>query len=141
MKKRTINNAFSLMEVIIWCGIAAIFSTLVGIAGFSFMEKQKSKAAVQEMGIYSTAILDFYSDTGKYPTNEEGLQMLYDKGYITKEKQLDPWKNEYIYNLEEDKGFTIKSLGSDKKEGGEGNAKDIVETHSSNSDTTTEESE
>jgi general secretion pathway protein G len=127
------------MEVIIWVGIAAIFSTLVGIAGFSFMEKQKSKAAIQEIGIYSTAILDYYSDTGKYPTNEEGLQMLFEKGYITKEKQLDPWKKEYIYTLEDDKGFTIKSLGSDKKEGGEGNAKDIVESHLSNSDTSPEE--
>ena len=39
---------------------------------------------------------------------------------------IDKWKNEYIYTLiNDDKDFIIKSLGSDKKEGGEGTKKDI----------------
>jgi general secretion pathway protein G len=155
MKKtisKTINKGFSLMEVMIWGAIAALFSTLVGIAGFSYLERQKVTKAVNDVNIFSVSILDYYSSSGNYPTNEEGLKILVDKGYINKnsdknngkdnETLLDPWGNEYMYSLNDNgSGFTIKSLGSDKKEGGTGNAKDIIITQSDKSEDSIDSSE
>jgi general secretion pathway protein G len=149
-KNKRINEAFSLMEVLIWCAIAGIFGSLVIVAGSSYIEKQKVKATIQDMSIYSAALLDFYSDVGRYPTNEEGLKVLVEKNYIKKgnngendkeSKLLDQWKNEYIYTPSDDNtGYILKSLGSDKKEGGEGTKKDLIVDESEKNGTSDENS-
>ncbi|OHD14614.1 MAG: hypothetical protein A2086_15590 [Spirochaetes bacterium GWD1_27_9] len=135
MKKiKKINYGFSLMETLIWVGIVGIFVGLVGIAGFAFWDRAKVRACVQEMKIYSAALMDYSETEGGLPTNEEGLKILLEKGYVTKTKFLDPWQNAYVYTQTDDgQGFMIKSLGSDKKEGGAGTAKDL--TVSSGTDT------
>jgi general secretion pathway protein G len=127
IKLKNINKAFSLIETLIWVGIVGIFVGLVGIAGISFWDRAKVKAAIQEMKIYSTALLDYYDTEKKYPSNEEGLKILLEKKYVTKTKFLDPWGTPYNY-IEADGGFLISSYGSDKKEGGEGTKKDLVIT-------------
>ena len=113
------------METLIWVGIVGIFVGIVGIAGVSYWDRARVKAATQEMNVYSSALLDFYDKDGKFPTSDEGLKVLLDEDYIKKTDFLDPWKNPYIYTATEN-GFTIKSLGSDKKEGGTGTKKDIM---------------
>lgn len=126
-KKRFYNHAFSLMETMIWVGIIGIFVGIVGVAGMSFWDRAKVKAAITEMKIYSSALLSYYDSEGKYPTNDEGLKVLLDENYLTKTDFKDPWKNLYIYTVsDEGDGFMIKSLGSDKKDGGKGTKKDLV---------------
>jgi general secretion pathway protein G len=124
---KNINSAFSLIETLIWVGIVGIFVGLVGISGMSFWDRTKVKAAVQELKIYSTALLDYYDTEKQYPTSEEGLKILLEKGYVTKTKFLDPWGAPYNYKATEN-GFLISSFGSDKKEGGEGTKKDLIIT-------------
>ena len=77
MKKiKKINYGFSLMETLIWVGIVGIFVGLVGIAGFAFWDRAKVRACVQEMKIYSAALMDYSETEGGLPTNEEGLKIL-----------------------------------------------------------------
>lgn len=126
-----LNSGFSLMETLIWVGIVGIFLGLSGFAMFKQLDRAKIKAAKQEMHVYGTALLEYLSTEGQLPTEEEGLMVLVQKEYIVSKdsnKLTDPWGNEYIYTLINDgKDFIIKSLGSDKQEGGEAiTAKDIV---------------
>lgn len=75
----------------------------------------------------------FKLDTGRFPTEQEGLQALVKQppdvknwdpsGYLLSTRvPKDAWGNDFVYNLtpESDKPFIIMSYGADGKKGGEG---------------------
>jgi len=79
----------------------------------------------------------FRLDNGRYPTTEEGLQILISKpdgtelpnysknGYLGgKSLPKDPWGHEFVYMKKGD-SVEIISLGSDGQEGGEDMETDI----------------
>ncbi|MDH7598291.1 MAG: type II secretion system major pseudopilin GspG [Sedimentisphaerales bacterium] len=87
------------------------------------------------------AVQQFKMDTGRYPTEEEGLRALIEQppdvqgwqpgGYLeTSKLPADGWGREFIYQLypESGKPFVIKSLGADGQEGGEGYDADLLST-------------
>ncbi len=143
---KKINEGFSLTEVIIWVTLAAIFSSLIAIGSIKLINNAKVHAAKQEMNIYSAALLEYYQDKGNLPSENDGLGVLLKEGFINKKDYTlkDPWKNDYIYNLVNNgQDFVIKSLGSDKKEGGKGTAADIIvsSTNTDESDSDTNDNE
>jgi len=87
-----------------------------------------------------SAVLQFKMDTGRYPTEEEGLMALAEKpagitgweegGYLTTAYMpKDAWNRDFVYELDSAGGkFTIMSYGADGKEGGEGLNKDLFST-------------
>lgn len=138
MKKKHINKlkkGFSLMETLIWVSIVGIFLGLIAVVGVTQIDRAKVKAAKQELNLFYAALIEYNENEGGFPTEEEGLNILVEKDYIklNKSKITDPWGSDYIYEtILDGKGFIIKSLGSDKKEGGDNTAKDIIiTTHSS----------
>lgn len=87
------------------------------------------------------AVNQFKMDTGRYPTEDEGLTALIKRpsdveswkegGYLeTTEMPKDGWNNDFIYELSPESGkpFVIRSLGADGKEGGEDYNADILST-------------
>lgn len=94
------------------------------------------------MRILHNAVLQFKMDTGRFPTEEEGLTALIAKptdversldpgGYLNTTKiPKDGWGNDFIYDLypESGKPFVIISLGADGEEGGEGYEADLFST-------------
>jgi general secretion pathway protein G len=92
--------------------------------------------------ILHMAIMQFKMDTGRYPTEEEGLMALIVQpvdvkgawepgGYLNTTKvPKDYWGNNFIYNLfpESGKPFVIISFGADGKEGGESHDTDLFST-------------
>jgi general secretion pathway protein G len=83
-------------------------------------------------------------DTGRYPTEEEGLNALVSQptdvqgwqseGYLTTtDVPRDGWNHDFIYEIypESGKPFVIKSLGPDNQEGGEGENADLLSTDAS----------
>jgi general secretion pathway protein G len=75
-------------------------------------------------------------DNGRYPTAEEGLKALmdppaqlttWDGPYLQKRESLaDPWGAPFLYRYPGQKGeFDVYTLGSDRREGGEGDARDV----------------
>jgi general secretion pathway protein G len=87
------------------------------------------------------AVMQFQMDTGRFPTDEEGLTALIEQpsdvenwqpgGYLeTTEIPQDGWKHDFIYERfpESGKPFVIKSLGADGEEGGEDYDKDLYST-------------
>jgi len=96
----------------------------------------RTKAQIASL---EAAVEVFKTDTGRYPTEEEGLTALIEKPanadkwngpYIKGSYQSkDAWSNDFTYDVDSagDK-FTIISYGADGKEGGEGLNKDLLST-------------
>jgi general secretion pathway protein G len=83
-------------------------------------------------------------DTGRWPTESEGLTILIQQppdvinwqtgGYLeTTDLPKDGWGNDFIYEVMPQSGrpFVIKSLGADAQEGGEGYNADLYSTDAS----------
>lgn len=130
-------KAFSLIELLIVIVILGLLAGLIIPNVVNKGEQAKQRLACVQMKSLVQSLELFRQDNGSYPQTEEGLKALainpdpekypdfLEGGYVTGKKiPKDPWKNAYIYVLGED-GFEIISLGSDKKEGGTGDKKDI----------------
>ena len=93
-----------------------------------------------EIGLLEVTVEMFKVDTGRYPTEEEGLTALIKKpanaekwnGPYTDGSFMpkDDWNNDFVYKLDSASGkpFVIISYGADGKEGGEGLNKDLFST-------------
>jgi general secretion pathway protein G len=97
-----------------------------------------SKASLRQL---QTAINQFHMDSGRWPTQEEGLSVLIQQpadvtgwpqgGYLeTTQVPKDGWGRDFIFELypETGKAFVIKSLGADGQEGGDGFNADLLST-------------
>jgi general secretion pathway protein G len=94
------------------------------------------QAAQTQIEYFGAALDAFRLDVGRYPSTDEGLDILvtkpegvatWDGPYLKKRVPLDPWKNRYEYKSPGDHGeYDIISFGADGKEGGEGESQDIL---------------
>jgi general secretion pathway protein G len=132
MKKnnRTSNFGFTLLELMVVLLILALLASIVAPRVTKHMRKAKLDAARVQVVAISSAVESFAIDTGRLPTNEEGLTALvakpgnlrgWDGPYITKKSSLtDPWGNPYQYKIPGRAGdFDVYSYGDDNKEGGD----------------------
>jgi general secretion pathway protein G len=100
-------------------------------------EAKRNLVCVQMKSIYNGALDMFKVNNSMYPTTSEGLEALvknpdpqkysnYSSSGYFKDNKLpkDSWGNDFIY-INEGGHVEIISLGADKKEGGEDEAKDI----------------
>jgi len=133
--------AFTLIEVIIALAIVMGLSSVVTIGLLQQQRKAKVDQASLQIKNLEAAVQIYFSEQGRVPTTEQGLQALERKptldpiprnyptaGYLGgKSLPLDPWQNEYIYVAPGREGqlFEIISYGSDGEPGGEDYAADI----------------
>jgi len=129
----------SLVEIMIVIVIMGTIAALVGRNVMSRLEQSKVQTTKLQMEGFKSALQDYYLDNNSYPTTDQGLSALVQKpttgtepanynpeGYVKgKVIPKDAWGVDFIYESDGAK-YTIKSFGKDKKEGGEGNAADIV---------------
>ena len=132
MVKKSIRNSrgMTLMEILIVMGI---LGTLISILLPMVSERlQKSKVGETKiiMGQVINALNMYFTDCGKFPESLEGLTTADSscsnwgpEAYLKKPPK-DAWNHEFVYSLE-GANFVLKSLGSDGREGGDGNAKDM----------------
>ena len=128
------------MEVLIVMAIILILTSAVGFMAFSYIDKARQVTAKNQIETLSLALDAYALDCKQYPTTEQGLDSLWVKPvlepvpsgwngpYVNKKIGADPWDRPYEYNVPGPNGlpFGIRSLGADKKEGGDGNDKDIT---------------
>jgi general secretion pathway protein G len=135
---RQLTNArgMTLIEIMIVIAIIGGLMAVLGTTAFNKLKQSRVDNAKIQIRQLSDALNSYNMACNSYPTTEQGLDALtvspgaeacsnwgpdpYVKGSMLK----DPWGKPFIY--ESDGGtFNIISLGSDKKEGGDGYDKDL----------------
>jgi len=134
-QKRSSESGFTLIELMIVLFILGLLTALVAPRLMGRVGKAKQKSAQTQIHMLGTALELFYLDSGRYPTEAEGLKALSQKPdtmsswggpYLDKEVPKDPWGNNYVYKIPGEKTpFDIICYGADKAPGGEGENQDI----------------
>ena len=129
-------RGMTLIEIMIVIMIIAGLMGVLGTMAFNRFKDAKVQTAKIAMKTIGSALDSYNLACNGYPTTDQGLQALVTKpsgdvcanwgeGYLKKGQMMDPWNKPFIY--ESDGGtYELKSFGEDRKEGGEGNAKDIL---------------
>jgi len=143
-RRRPVRYGFTMVELM---AVLIILGLLAALVVQNFVGKvadarvKITKASLRQL---HTAINQFHMDTGRWPTEDEGLSILVQQpadvtnypqgGYIeTTTVPKDGWSHDFIFELypETGKPFVIKSLGADGQEGGEGENADLLSTDAS----------
>jgi general secretion pathway protein G len=133
------DGGWTFIETLIVIAIIMILTSSVGFMAYRHVEMAKTVATRNQIETYALALDSFFIDCARYPTQEQGLQALWEKPtvepfpegwsgpYVTKAVQKDPWGNAYEYMTPGKNGlpFGIRSLGADGKEGGDGKDRDV----------------
>ncbi|MGM0906969.1 MAG: type II secretion system major pseudopilin GspG [Pseudomonadota bacterium] len=133
MKKRSSeakNKGFTLIELLIVIVILGLLASLVAPQMFSKVDSSRIQTAQTQIQMLETAIKTYRIDMGRFPESLQELREsddeMWDGPYLPKEVPNDPWGNPYLYERQDNRNFTLKSLGPDGKEGGEGDNADIT---------------
>ncbi|MBB6478491.1 type II secretion system major pseudopilin GspG [Spirochaeta isovalerica] len=135
--KRDPEGGWTFIETIIVIGIVLILTSSVGFVAFRYLDRAKVVTAKSDIENYALALSTYYLDCRTFPSEDQGLNALWEKPssdsegwdgpYLMKKPGQDPWGNDYDYTVPGPNGlpFGLRSFGSDGLEGGEGNAKDL----------------
>ena len=127
---------FTLLELLVVLTILGLLGAIAVPQVMRYLGTSRTQTArVQIQAIMSS--LDLYRlDTGRYPTEQEGLKSLIERPgtaqgwngpYLSRRNGLtDPWANAYGYRSPGRQGVVdVFTLGSDRAEGGTGEAQDV----------------
>jgi general secretion pathway protein G len=140
-KKKIIRYGFTMVELMAVLIILGLLATVVIKNFVGSVDKAKITTTKANLRLLHSAINQFKMDTGRYPTEDEGLGALITQpddvtnyppdGYLdTTDLPKDGWGRDFVYILypESGKSFVIKSYGADGEEGGEGYDSDLLST-------------
>lgn len=129
-------SGVTILEILVVLAIIALLASVVAPRVIGQLGKAKSQTAALQIDNLVSAVQLFYIDTGRYPSETEGLPALFSEPagaegwsgpYLDTEEALsDPWGRDYIYSGEGAEGFDIQSLGRDGTTGGEGEDADLA---------------
>lgn len=130
-------RGFSLVEILVSLTLIGIAGTFVVGKIINSLNEGKVSAANIQMNGFAAQLKDFRRKCNFYPDSSQGLEALLEApsgrecknyppgGFIDGESiPQDPWDSDYIFESD-GKKFTIKSLGADNEEGGEGYDADV----------------
>ena len=123
--------AFSLVELIVVMVILGMLAGLVAVRTRGYLIKSKQSAVETELAAIVKAVETFYSVQSRYPTSDEGLEILTQDlegfpGGILKKVPVDPWDRPYEYfSPGSNEPYEVVCLGADGREGGDGENKDF----------------
>lgn len=140
-RRKKVRRGFTMVELMAMLIIIGLLATLVVTKVASQIDKARVTTTKANLKTLHSAVNQFKMDTGRFPTEEEGLMALVEQpsdvisyetgGYLeTTEIPQDGWGNDFIYELypESGKPFVIKSFGADGEEGGEDYDADLYST-------------
>jgi len=128
-------RGFTLIELLVVISVIALLAALVGPRLFPKLGKGKQAAAKAQIELLGQALDQFRLDVGRYPTTQEGLNVLvsntgisnWDGPYLKKSLPVDPWGRTYIYMYPGTQtDYDLISYGRDGLPGGEGEDRDIL---------------
>lgn len=128
-------KGFTLVELLVVMVIIGLLATLVAPGIIKRLGQSQQKAARAQIAVIEQALDQFRLDTGRYPTTQEGLNVLltnpgidaWDGPYVKASILKDPWARPYNYQFPGTHGdFDIYSYGRDGSPGGEKEDKDVT---------------
>lgn len=134
---RFVSRGFTLLEMLVVLVIIGLLAGLVGPQLLGRVDTSKVTAADTQIRMLKASIETMRLDIGRFPTQEEGLQLLmrapqderiarkWRGPYLAEDVPLDPWGNAYIYKPVSGTVMVLLSYGADGKPGGEGIDADI----------------
>lgn len=120
------NVGITLIEMLVVVTIIALFSSIAYQRLTPALEQGRRTAAKTQIENLKAALQRFNIDYARFPTEEEGLEVL--RPYLSQEIPMDPWQRPYIYRYPGEHGPEpdVMSFGADGEEGGEGANEDVV---------------
>ena len=132
---RNRNAGFTLLELLVVLVILGLLAGYVAPKYFAQVGKSEVKVAQAQIGALEKALDQYRIDTGRYPSNEQGLAALnakpadeakWDGPYLKKTVPNDPWGKPYQYKMPgEHSEVDIYSFGRDGAAGGSDDNADI----------------
>ncbi len=135
--QRKTNRGFTLIEIMVVVIILGVLAATILPQFTGMISDSKVGAAKATIAELESAVERFNLHYDRYPTTEEGLKVLVEapsgddkkwRGPYIKLLRPDPWGSEYQYKspgVHHKSSFDLWSRGSDKADGGEGDAQDI----------------
>ena len=134
-RQRLQKAGFTLIELMIVVVILGLLATIVMPRILDRPEQARRMKAKVDIRHIKTVLALFKTDTGRFPTTSEGLEVLVSdpgiKGYSSDayldKVPWDPWGNRYIYLSPgvHSKDYDLESYGKDGEDGGTDNDADI----------------
>lgn len=136
--KRRRQAGFSLLEILIVLAIMGVIAAFVAPRLFNQVDKSQQTVAEAQARALTTALDTMRLDIGRYPTAEEGLQLLAERPsdpraaanwfgpYLEDGVPVDPWGEPYQYAPPErdaagyERSPFVYTLGADRQRGGSG---------------------
>jgi len=137
LKKITRREAgFTLLELLVVLAIMGLLAAIIAPQVLKYLGTSRTQTARVQIQNITSALELYKLDVGRYPTQVEGLNALvtdpptapgWNGPYLRKESALrDPWGETYLYKVPGQHGeVDVYTLGSDKAEGGTGEAQDV----------------
>ena len=133
-RRRARTQGFSLVEMLVAVAIVGLLVGLVGPAAMRQLQSSRVNATEAQIAQLRSAADIFLIDTGRYPSQQEGLAALVTSnglipgwnGPYLRDGKLpsDPWGGVYQYTIENGQ-VRITSFGADGRAGGSGLDADI----------------
>lgn len=128
-------SGVSILEMMVVLGIMALVIGLAAPRAIGYLDRAKSQTTELQLHEIRGALQLLYIDTGRFPTESEGLgALMVEPGtmsnwrgpYLTDtDALLDPWGRRFVYGLKSHREFELLSLGRDGRVGGVGDDADI----------------
>lgn len=135
---RKARRGFTLVEVMIVIGIVLALSGLIAFAALGRGKEAKAKLCETDVNNIKSAMRMFQVDFDRYPTDEEGVKVLWDKtaiqdeeeqkkwkGYLEEPLPLDRWGHAWVYQQQSDEDENRYALSSNGPDGQEETDDDI----------------
>jgi general secretion pathway protein G len=135
-RDRRADGGFTLLEMLVVLAIMGLLAAIIAPQVLKYLGSSRTQTAKVQITNVVSALELFRVDVGRYPTQQEGLAAVvtapstavgWNGPYLQKSSALnDPWGQPYLYRNPGKHGeIDVYTLGSDKAEGGTGEAADV----------------